>query len=130
MTTRVIDKVMDAADQLREQAVEGERIGKLTDQTVKIMKSAGNIRLLQPKEYGGLAVHPREFAETVMATAADGLDFPANVAFGTGPAAIGTGAGNRTQLYITNMGSRGRHALMVMDVGIAGLPLPMPVDIK
>ena len=70
MTTPVIDKVMDAADQLREQAVEAEKIGKLTDQTVKIMKSAGNIRLLQPKEYGGLEVHPREFAETVMATAA------------------------------------------------------------
>ena len=70
MTTPVIDKVMDAADQLREQAVEAERIGKLTDQTVKIMKAAGNIRLLQPKEYGGLEVHPREFAETVMATAA------------------------------------------------------------
>jgi 3-hydroxy-9,10-secoandrosta-1,3,5(10)-triene-9,17-dione monooxygenase len=69
MTTRVIDKVMDTADQLREQAVEAEKIGKLTDQTVKIMKSAGNIRLLQPKEYGGLEVHPREFAETVMATA-------------------------------------------------------------
>jgi 3-hydroxy-9,10-secoandrosta-1,3,5(10)-triene-9,17-dione monooxygenase len=70
MTARVIDKVMDTADQLREQAVEAEKIGKLTDQTVKIMKSAGNIRLLQPKEYGGLEVHPREFAETVMATAA------------------------------------------------------------
>ena len=70
MTTRVIDKVSDAADQLREQAVEAEKIGKLTDQTVKTMKSAGNIRLLQPKEYGGLEVHPREFAETVMATAA------------------------------------------------------------
>jgi alkylation response protein AidB-like acyl-CoA dehydrogenase len=70
MTTRVIDKVMDTADQLREQAVEAEKVGKLTDQTVKIMKSAGNIRLLQPKEYGGLEVHPREFAETVMATAA------------------------------------------------------------
>jgi 3-hydroxy-9,10-secoandrosta-1,3,5(10)-triene-9,17-dione monooxygenase len=70
MTTPVIDKVMDAADQLREQAVEAEKIGKLTDQTVKIMKSAGNIRLLQPREYGGLEVHPREFAETVMATAA------------------------------------------------------------
>jgi alkylation response protein AidB-like acyl-CoA dehydrogenase len=61
---------MDAADQLREHAVEAEKIGKLTDQTVKIMKTAGNIRLLQPKEYGGLEVHPREFAETVMATAA------------------------------------------------------------
>ncbi len=70
MTTRVIDKVMDAADQLREHAAEAEKIGKLTDQTVKIMKTAGNIRLLQPKEYGGLEVHPREFAETVMATAA------------------------------------------------------------
>jgi 3-hydroxy-9,10-secoandrosta-1,3,5(10)-triene-9,17-dione monooxygenase len=70
MTTRVIDKVMDTADQLREQAVEAEKVGKLTDQTVKIMKSAGNIRLLQPKEHGGLEVHPREFAETVMATAA------------------------------------------------------------
>jgi alkylation response protein AidB-like acyl-CoA dehydrogenase len=70
MTTRVIDKVTDAADQLREHAVEAEKIGKLTDQTVKIMKTAGNIRLLQPKEYGGLEVHPREFAETVMATAA------------------------------------------------------------
>jgi alkylation response protein AidB-like acyl-CoA dehydrogenase len=70
MTTRVIDKVMDAADQLREHAIEAEKIGKLTDQTVKIMKTAGNIRLLQPKEYGGLEVHPREFAETVMATAA------------------------------------------------------------
>ena len=34
------------------------------------MKSAGNIRLLQPKGHGGLEVHPREFAETVMATAA------------------------------------------------------------
>ena len=70
MANRVIDKVMDAADQLREHAVESEKIGKLTDQTVKIMKSAGNIRLLQPKEYGGLEVHPREFAETVMALAA------------------------------------------------------------
>ncbi|PRC50944.1 hydroxylase, partial [Mycobacterium sp. ITM-2017-0098] len=28
------------------------------------------IRLLQPEKHGGLEVHPREFAETVMATAA------------------------------------------------------------
>jgi alkylation response protein AidB-like acyl-CoA dehydrogenase len=34
------------------------------------MKAAGNIRMLQPAEYGGLEVHPREFAETVMALAA------------------------------------------------------------
>lgn len=70
MTERVIDKVMDVADQLREQAAEAEKIGRLTDQTAKAMKSAGSIRLLQTTEHGGLEVHPREFAETVMATAA------------------------------------------------------------
>ena len=70
MTGRVIDRVMAMADQLREQAAEAEKIGRLTDQTVKSMKAAGSIRLLQPKKHGGLEVHPREFAETVMATAA------------------------------------------------------------
>ena len=70
MTKRVIDGIAELADQLREQSIEAERIGKLTDQTVKIMKKLGSIRLLQPKKHGGLEVHPREFAETVMATAA------------------------------------------------------------
>lgn len=70
MTQRVIDKIGDVADQLREQAWEAEKLGQLPDETVKMMKAAGNIKLLQPKEYDGLEVHPREFAETVMATAA------------------------------------------------------------
>ena len=70
MSTRVIDHVTDLADQLRDQAWEAEKIGKLTDDTVKTMKAAGNIRMLQPAEHGGLEVHPREFAETVMALAA------------------------------------------------------------
>src|SRR5262249_46153928 len=67
---RVIDQVMALADQLRGQAAEAEQIGKLTDDTVKLMKGAGLIRLLQTKQYGGFEVHPREFAETTMATAA------------------------------------------------------------
>ncbi|PND55459.1 hydroxylase [Mycobacterium sp. ENV421] len=70
MSERVIDRVHQFADRLREQGTEAEKIGMLTDETVKLMKSAGNIRLLQPKTFGGLEVHPREFAETVMATAA------------------------------------------------------------
>ncbi|QEN14376.1 acyl-CoA dehydrogenase family protein [Mycolicibacterium sp. ELW1] len=70
MTASVLDKTMELADQLREQAVEAEKIGQLTDVTVKAMKEAGHIRLLQPAKYGGLEVHPREFAETVMAIAA------------------------------------------------------------
>ncbi|MBB2993721.1 alkylation response protein AidB-like acyl-CoA dehydrogenase [Mycolicibacterium iranicum] len=70
MTQRVIDSLADVAEQLRGQAEEAEKIGKLTDDTVKTMKQLGNIRQLQPRQHGGLEVHPREFAETVMATAA------------------------------------------------------------
>jgi len=70
MTQRVIDSLCEVAEQLRGQAEEAEKIGKLTDNTVKTMKQLGNIRLLQPKLHGGMEVHPREFAETVMATAA------------------------------------------------------------
>src|ERR1700747_1268755 len=70
VSTRVLDQVLAMADQLREQATEAERIGRLTDDTVKLMKGAGLIRLLQTKQYRGFEAHPREFAETVMATAA------------------------------------------------------------
>jgi alkylation response protein AidB-like acyl-CoA dehydrogenase len=70
MSERVIDRVTELADQFREQAVEAEKLGQLPDATVKSMKSIGSIRLLQPKGHGGLEVHPREWAETVMATAA------------------------------------------------------------
>lgn len=70
MSDRVLDRVMAMADQLRDQAAEAERIGRLTDDTVKLMKSAGLIRLLQTKQYQGFEIHPREFAETTMATAA------------------------------------------------------------
>ena len=70
MSERVIDRVTEMAGQLREQAAEAEKIGRLTDDTVKMMKGAGLIRLLQTKSYRGFEVHPREWAETVMATAA------------------------------------------------------------
>ena len=40
MSTRVIEHVMDLADQIREQAWQAETIGKLTDDTVKTMKTA------------------------------------------------------------------------------------------
>ena len=58
MNERVIDRVMDLADQIREQADDAEQIGRLTDDTVKVMKSAGLIRLLQTKQYQGFEVHP------------------------------------------------------------------------
>src|SRR5690349_23513973 len=87
MSERVLDRVVELADQFKEQAAEAERLGRLTDATVKSMKSVGSIRLLQPESHGGLEVHPREFAETVMATAA--LD----------PAAGGINCGGGVQPY-------------------------------
>jgi 3-hydroxy-9,10-secoandrosta-1,3,5(10)-triene-9,17-dione monooxygenase len=70
MSERVLDRIADIADQLREQAWEAERLGRLPDETVKSLKTAGSMRLLQPEKHAGFEVHPREFAETVMATAA------------------------------------------------------------
>ncbi|HEX7824891.1 MAG TPA: acyl-CoA dehydrogenase family protein, partial [Mycobacterium sp.] len=70
MTERVLDRLKELADQFSEQAVEAEKLGQLPEVTIKNMKAIGSIRLLQPEGHGGLEVHPREFAETVMATAA------------------------------------------------------------
>ncbi|MFD6273745.1 acyl-CoA dehydrogenase family protein [Nocardia asteroides] len=68
--TKVLDTIAAIADQLRDQAPEAEQLGQLPDATARLLKEAGPIRLLQPKKYGGFESHPREFAETVMATAA------------------------------------------------------------
>ncbi|WP_327149548.1 acyl-CoA dehydrogenase family protein [Nocardia sp. NBC_01329] len=68
--TSVLDNLAAIADQLREQSPEAEALGRLPDSTAKLLKTAGPIRLLQPKKYGGFEAHPREFAESVMAAAA------------------------------------------------------------
>jgi sugar lactone lactonase YvrE len=61
----------------------------------------------------------------VIATAADGLAFPANIFFGTGHAAFGSGPGNRTELYISNAAILGGSpSVQVVDVGVPGRPLP------
>ncbi|MDT5199659.1 MAG: 3-hydroxy-9,10-secoandrosta,3,5(10)-triene-9,17-dione monooxygenase, partial [Mycobacterium sp.] len=70
MARRVIDHISEIADQLRDQGAEAERLGRMPDDTAKLLKAAGPIKLLQPKQYGGFEAHPREFAETVMAVAA------------------------------------------------------------
>ncbi|KDE12237.1 acyl-CoA dehydrogenase family protein [Rhodococcus aetherivorans] len=66
MAYEVMARIDAMADDLFAEGVEAERLGKLADETAKKMREAGVIRMLQPKEHGGLEVHPREFAETVM----------------------------------------------------------------
>ncbi|MCZ0914149.1 acyl-CoA dehydrogenase family protein [Gordonia amicalis] len=67
---QVLDRIMQHADEIRADAAEGETLMRLTDASAKSLRDSGIIRMLQPKEYGGFESHPREFAETVMATAA------------------------------------------------------------
>ncbi len=57
MTHEVLDNIMAIADQLRDQAPEAERIGRLPDDTAKKLREAGPIKLLQPGKYGGHEAH-------------------------------------------------------------------------
>ncbi|MFC4059148.1 acyl-CoA dehydrogenase family protein [Planomonospora corallina] len=70
MTNQVLDAIMERADEIRALGPSNERLGRLDDQAAKALRDTGVIRMLQPAVHGGLEVHPREFAETVMGIAA------------------------------------------------------------
>ncbi|MCW2934310.1 MAG: 3-hydroxy-9,10-secoandrosta,3,5(10)-triene-9, 17-dione monooxygenase, partial [Actinomycetia bacterium] len=70
MTHDVVAKVAELAPRLAATAEETERLGRLCEESVKLVREAGVMRLLQPADFGGYAAHPRDFAEAVMAVAA------------------------------------------------------------
>jgi 3-hydroxy-9,10-secoandrosta-1,3,5(10)-triene-9,17-dione monooxygenase len=67
MTHEVVQQVEALGPRLAAAADETERLGKLSDESVELVREAGVMRLLQPKDFGGFAAHPRDFAEAVMA---------------------------------------------------------------
>jgi 3-hydroxy-9,10-secoandrosta-1,3,5(10)-triene-9,17-dione monooxygenase len=69
MPHEVLGQIEEIAEQLACTADETERLGKLSDESVKLMRQAGVMRMLQPTDFGGYAAHPRDFAEAVMAVA-------------------------------------------------------------
>lgn len=70
MGNQVVEAVSAAADRIREQAPRNEAAGKLTGEATAALRECGVIRMLQPREHGGMEAHPREFAEAVLAIAA------------------------------------------------------------
>ena len=70
MTNQVLDAIEAHAEEIRALGPANEALGRLDDQAAKVLREAGVIRMLQPKAHGGLELHPREFAETVMRIAA------------------------------------------------------------
>jgi 3-hydroxy-9,10-secoandrosta-1,3,5(10)-triene-9,17-dione monooxygenase len=67
MTHDVVRRVSELSGRLAATADETERLGRLADESVKLMREAGVMRLLQPADFGGYEAHPRDFAEAVMA---------------------------------------------------------------
>ncbi|WP_068270602.1 acyl-CoA dehydrogenase family protein [Aldersonia kunmingensis] len=70
MTHQVLERVEEVAAKLASTAEETEGLGKLCDESVALIRQAGVMRMLQPTDFGGYAAHPRDFAESVMAVAA------------------------------------------------------------
>jgi 3-hydroxy-9,10-secoandrosta-1,3,5(10)-triene-9,17-dione monooxygenase len=69
MTHEVVLRAREVAGQLAAAAEETESLGRLADQSVKLVRDAGVMRMLQPTEYGGYAAHPADFAQAVMEVA-------------------------------------------------------------
>jgi 3-hydroxy-9,10-secoandrosta-1,3,5(10)-triene-9,17-dione monooxygenase len=69
MAHAVLLRVEEIAAQLASTADETERLGKLSDRSVSLIRQAGVMRMLQPTDFGGYAAHPRDFAQAVMAVA-------------------------------------------------------------
>lgn len=69
MTNEVVRTVDKLGQRFAEAAAENERLGRLSDTSVALIRETGLMRMLQPPEYGGRASRPRDFAEAVMALA-------------------------------------------------------------
>jgi sugar lactone lactonase YvrE len=81
----------------------------------------GNIYALVIAQSTLVRIDPANGSITTLATANDGLDFPASLAFGTGKS-------DRQSVFVTNFaigppGGAGP-AILKIDVGIPGMPLP------
>ncbi|QIX26523.1 hydroxylase [Nocardioides sp. JQ2195] len=66
MSNQVLDALMESAEEIAGLATSNESLGRLDDQAAKILRESGVMRMLQPATHGGLELHPKEFAETVM----------------------------------------------------------------
>ncbi|MEU0504709.1 acyl-CoA dehydrogenase family protein [Nocardia sp. NPDC005998] len=69
MTDKVLEQVEALGERLAATAADSEALGRLSDDSVALIREAGVMRLLQPTDFGGHAAHPHVFAETVMAVA-------------------------------------------------------------
>ncbi len=66
MTTREVTERVDALlPMLRERAQEAEDLRRIPDETMKALQATGFFRLVQPRQWGGLAADPVVFYDSV-----------------------------------------------------------------
>ncbi|RHW23669.1 hydroxylase [Nocardioides immobilis] len=69
MVHEVVQKVRELGPKFAAAAAETERLGRLSDQSVALIREAGVMRMLQPEDFGGYAAHPADFAQAVLEVA-------------------------------------------------------------
>ena len=67
---KVLDRISEVADAFAARAEDSERLGRLHEDSVRLMREVGVIRMLQPAQWGGMQTHPVEFLESVMSLGA------------------------------------------------------------
>lgn len=65
-----VARIATDAEALRREAEPSDALGRLTDESVRLLRQSGGFRLLQPTEYHGYEAHPNDFLEWVMSVAA------------------------------------------------------------
>jgi len=60
-----VASIREHADEFRAEAAESEKLGRLSDRSVKLIRSLGLVRMLQPTSFGGHEADPQTFLEAM-----------------------------------------------------------------
>lgn len=61
----VLDRVLEHAELLESDGPVSEELGRVSDEVAAALRESGVIRMLQPRDFGGLESHPSDFLRTV-----------------------------------------------------------------
>ncbi|WP_353234320.1 hydroxylase [Diaphorobacter ruginosibacter] len=62
----VVEGLPTLADKVAKEVDASEKRGYITDEAARLLRDAGVVRMLQPKDFGGDEAHPRDFYEVLM----------------------------------------------------------------
>lgn len=65
---QVTKEIGEAAALFEEHAIESDKLGRLSDAEAQKLRQAGVVRMLQPKDFGGMETNPVDFFEAVIET--------------------------------------------------------------